>query len=294
MYYNKNKGNLRFLKALIWFISIAIIVLLTIAGYMYFGSIMTANDISNVSEKVIVEDEKSADIEIDWESLEEINSDVVGWLEIPNTNINTPIVQSDDNTYYLKKDINKDYAYCGNSFLDFRNESDMSDTVSIIYGHNMINGTAFGKLTSYYGESESAAKSNVINFYTKERKYTYLVCGAFYTNAYPKDNNGYFFAYNTPIMSEEKYEKYLSQIAVRCLYNPQTPLNTSDKLLLLSTCAYQFKDERFVVVARLIENDSDISSAYIDNEEPMYPQKYYDKHHKKNPYKDYEKWYANH
>ena len=87
---------------------------------------------------------------IDFNSLLGVNDQVVGWLSVDTTNINYPIVQTKNNDYYLNHDINKSLSGSGWTFMDYRNNPDMSDDNTIFYGHNLLNKTAFGSIDNIF------------------------------------------------------------------------------------------------------------------------------------------------
>jgi len=115
---------------------------------------------------------------IDFEKLLGINKDVKGWIIIDGTNINYPILQSYDNNYYLKRDINKNISKSGSIYLDYRNNN-FEDTNTILYGHNMKNGTMFAELEKIYNNELGSDVKIKIFTQTEERIYkvfsTYVV-----------------------------------------------------------------------------------------------------------------------
>ncbi|MGN1117887.1 MAG: class B sortase, partial [Acutalibacteraceae bacterium] len=121
------------------------------------------------------------------------------------------------------------------------------------------------------------------------------VIAAFIINTKASDDNGYIFNYIfTKMESDEEFMTYIKFLKERSLYDTGVDILPSDKILTLSTCTKDFDDARFVVVARLIRpgetEDVNTSIAKV-NESPRYPQAYYDKKKKKNPYEDAERWY---
>ncbi|HJB28187.1 MAG TPA: class B sortase, partial [Candidatus Blautia faecavium] len=95
-----------------------------------------------------------APIEIDFESLQEINNDIVGWLYVDAIpSISYPVVQGEDNEYYLHRTFEKADNFAGTVFIDCKNNKDLSSCNTIVYGHNMKNGTMFGKLKQFKEES---------------------------------------------------------------------------------------------------------------------------------------------
>ena len=113
--------------------------------------------------------------EVDFDALKAINDDVVGWLELEAIpSISYPIAQGEDNEYYLHRTIKKTYNFAGSVFIDSTNASDFSDCNTIIYGHNMKNGSMFGKLKQMY-ESEKYKDSKYLWICTPNGKYRYEI-----------------------------------------------------------------------------------------------------------------------
>ena len=280
------------------------IIIIGCVGYLIYYEINLNNSYS-VTYRVVDEydtEYRGNDKELDWDSLQEENGDTVGWLKIKGTDINTPIVQADDNEYYLRKDFNKNYSYSGTPFLDYRNNScnkenednaDEFNQNTIIYGHNMRDNKGFSELLSIYNNAESAKGFKYIQYDTPGNKNDWVVLGAFYTNSNPKDDNDYCFPYNTPIMSYGNFADFTEQLRQRFIFTSGVDFNHNDKLLMLSTCSYTYKDERFVVVARQLREDEtkeEMQFEFKDNLLPRYPQKWYDKNRMNNPYVNYPQW----
>ena len=116
------------------------------------------------NNEVIIPDETDSDdteppkatelpISIDFDSLLSRNKDVIGWLYCPDTVINYPVVQGENNDQYLRKDLDGKYLVSGTLFADYRNGALGEDANYIIYGHNMKNGTMFSLLAKYKQQS---------------------------------------------------------------------------------------------------------------------------------------------
>lgn len=273
------------------------VVFIGSVGYLIYYEINLKNTYSVTYQVIEDYDTESEEETKDWSSLQKENSDTVGWLKINNSSINTPIVQAKDNNYYLHKGFDKGYAFSGNPFVDYRNQIDgigentELNQNTIIYGHNMRDGKQFGELLSIYKNADTAKNHKYIYFDTVGGNHKWVVLGAFYTNANPSDNNGYCFPYNTPVMSVGEFSDFIEQLNQRYVFTSGVDVNNADKLLVLSTCSYNYKDERFVVVARLVrDNEENIEFNFEDKLLPRYPQKYYDKKNMRNPYKDYPCW----
>ncbi len=223
------------------------------------------------------------------------NQEMVGWLKIENTKyINFPIVQAEDNEKYLDIDFYGRETDYGNPFLDFRNNVKELDRNTIVYGHHMRSGDQeFSELTDYL-TIEGFQKSPVIEFNTLYADYKWKVYAVFLTNSEAQHDNGYIFNYIfTNLSSDEKFMEYIDEIDQRKLYTTGVDIQPTDKILTLSTCNYDWSEQRLVVVARLVregESEAVDTSLAVKNENPRYPQIYYDQKGIPNPYRDAGQW----
>lgn len=249
--------------------------------------------------------EDEVDVVPDYSPLIEQNSDFVGQIIVPNTEINHPVVQCEDNDYYLDHSFEKKYDYRGAIFMDYRNDPVNLDSNTIIYGHNAYDTTMFSELVQYE-DIEFYKKSPVFEFNTLEANYKWKIYGVFITNATASEDNDYIFNYIYPYMDGENFDGFIEEVNKRRLYTTDVDINDDDKMLVLSTCvrALDLKNKygkttyranaRLVVLARMVrDGESDevnVDNAYV-NENPKYPQLWYDKHGLTNPYKNDEKWY---
>lgn len=221
------------------------------------------------------------------------NQDFVGYLSADGVNLNLPIVQAEDDEEYLTKNFYGARTKYGCPFVTHVNNISPLDTNTVIFGHHMNNGTVFGTLDEYKS-IEGFKKAPVITFNTLSDNYQWKIIAAFITNAYPEEDNGYVFKYYfTTLSTVERYASFLSEISQRSLYDTGVDVLPSDKILTLSTCSHEFNEARFVVVARQVRTGEspkvDVSRASV-NENPRYPQAYYDKKKMTNPYADAYRW----
>ena len=238
-----------------------------------------------------------ATIQLKYAKLYGENQDFVGYLSADGINLNLPVVQTDNDEIYLNKNFYGSTTKYGCPFVTHLNNISYNhlDMNTVIFGHHMNNGTIFGALDKY--KSISGFKSApVITFNTIYKDYQWKVIAAFITNGYIKDDNNYMFPYYfTNLSATYKMSAYLSELAQRSLYDTGVDVQPTDKLLTLSTCAHEFEDARFVVVARLVRPgesaEVDTSKAVV-NSNPRYPQAYYTKKGKTNPYKNANRWVA--
>lgn len=240
-----------------------------------------------------------------FQHLYAVNNDVVGWLTIPNTRTDTPILQATKaqgaNNYYLRYNYYHKYTEFGDPFMDYRNDAKGLSRNTILYGHNLQgdaldNGMCFTGVMSYH-TLEGYKNAPVITFNTLYQDYQWKVIGAFLATTQPEDDNGYVFNYIYPDMDDETFMAYIDEVRERSLFTTDVDVQPTDKVLTLSTCTYELGtsiDARFVVVARLVrEGESaevDVSKAAV-NPNPHYPQAWYDYHGRSNPYKNAELWY---
>lgn len=224
------------------------------------------------------------------------NPDFVGYLSADGIDMSLPIVQTQNDEKYMTKNFYGKSTKYGCPFVThlnsiFPNHLDMN---TVIFGHHMNDGTVFGILDRYKS-IEGFKKAPVITFNTLYNDYEWKVIAAFVTNAYEKDDNGYIFQYYfTSLSTTERFSAFLNELAQRSLYDTGVDVLPTDKILTLSTCSHEFTDARFVVVARLVRPgesaEVDVENAVV-NSSPRYPQAYYDKQKKDNPYKNAQKWY---
>ena len=240
----------------------------------------------------------------DYSALYAKNSDFIGWITVPNTSINYPVLQCDNNDYYLNYNFNKARDARGAIFMDYRNNPVNLDSNTIIYGHNCYNTTMFSELSKYQ-KIDFYKTSPVFEFNTVERTYKWKIYGAFITTAKPEEDNGYVFNYIYPYMDGENFKGFINEIDKRRLYVTDVDINDDDKMLILSTCVRNLDtykngiktykaDARLVIVARAVR-DGESETVNVDNvynnKNVKYPQIYYDNKNIENPYKNDEKWY---
>ncbi len=222
------------------------------------------------------------------------NNDFSGWITIEGFDINLPIAQGDDNSYYLKRDIYKKYTSYGVPFFDYRMTNFKTlHRNTVVYGHNMRHDDYIFGMLENYRTIDGFAQAPVIECNTIYGDHTWFVYAVFITNSDPKDDNGYFLPYNFIDVSTEKFADYIEEIDKRKFYTTGVDINENDKILTLQACVYDFDGAMIVVVAReKREGESisvDTSKAYL-NPNPKYPQKWYDVNKKDNPYESDPRW----
>lgn len=206
-------------------------------------------DTNELIQEYVIEDEEEESEDqdplkrsIDFKKLQERNKDVIGWLYIPDTKIDEPILKGANNDSYLRKDIDKKSNTAGQIFIDEINKKDFKDDNTIIYGHNMKNGSRFHDLRYY-------VKKDFFN----EHQYIYIYLPNNTINVYEVFSSNIIDAYSDLYQKGINYQKYIQNV----LKNAKCKRDVSKKqnpLIMLSTCYAHESDDRYVVFARLSEN----------------------------------------
>ena len=221
------------------------------------------------------------------------NPDTVGYIKIDGTVIDTPVVQADNNKYYLTHDFYGKYTSYGEIYATYIANLNPLDRNILIYGHNMKDGSRFAALKGY--KSMDFYKEHpIIEFNTLYEKHKWKVAAVIITNGDIKGDNGYFFDFTFNNCSDTCFEEYLVEVDKRKLYETGVDILPTDKLITLCTCTFEFNDARLIVIARMLrEGESEeIDPALVKKKDTpvKYPSSYYS-NQSKNSYKDDAKWY---
>ena len=236
-----------------------------------------------------------------------VNNNLAGWITIPGTELDTSVVQGKDNSKYLKIDFFErrtsevSSTNYGNLFLDYRCRTDggLSKNM-VIHGHTTGRSDGIPKqvFRSLYDfqKKEKFIECPLIKYSTLYGTHTYKICAVFYSSTIPSQDNGYFFNYIYPDMSDKNMVGFIEQVNQRRLYDTGVSLEPTDKVITLSTCIYVLGknvDTRLVVMGRLLrEGESEEIDASLVKDNPDYrrPQIWYNIKGKTNPYKDTARW----
>lgn len=207
-----------------------------------------------VEQEEIDEQKEETERILQVKQLQEQNADIVGWLEIENTNINYPVLQGTDNSYYMTHNYKKEKSKNGSIFLDADYDWNIPSNNLLIYGHNLGNGMMFQELLKY--EKESFYREHpVIRFTTAKEDAQYEIISVFKSRVYYKTEKNvfryYFFINNK---SEEEYREFVKNAKNASLYPIDATANYGDQLITLSTCSYYVQDGRFAVIGKRVES----------------------------------------
>lgn len=180
---------------------------------------------------------------VNFETLQADNSDVVGWIYSPNTPINYPVVQAKDNKTYLRRDFYGDYLYSGSIFVDSRNRPLTQETNYLIYGHNMKDQSMFGSLPNYQRQDYYEAHSKLF-YLTPQRNYRLEPLAGLVV-----DTKDMIFQ-TTP--DEEEFARHIESAIASSGFQTKAKYEKGDLIVTLSTCSYEFKNARYVLICKLV------------------------------------------
>lgn len=184
---------------------------------------------------------------VNLEELKKINNDTVGFISVSGTDVSYPIVQTRDNNYYLNHSFKEEINKSGWIFADYRSNFESFDKNTIIYGHNMLDGTMFGTLKDILKSEWINNKENHVIRLSTLTRCTLWQIFSIYT--IPVDS----YYINTGFNSDQEYQYWLDTMKIQSKYNFNTNIDVNDKVLTLSTC-YINSNKRLVIHAKLIKS----------------------------------------
>lgn len=199
-----------------------------------------------VKDEIIEENNNENKLEIDWDKLKDINKDIIGWIRIPDTNINYPILKSDETLSYINHSFNGNYNKNGSIFT--LNNKPFEDNVTIVYGHNMKSGIMFSNLSKYMNE-EFFYKHLNFEIYTKNQNYKAKVFSCYSIGVNEEDSN-------IKLLDFKEEVEYYKKISKYSLDN----ITGIEKVVKLSTCSYLNNhttptNQRYYIIAKLEKID---------------------------------------
>lgn len=190
-------------------------------------------------------------IQVDFDELVKKNADTVAWIQVNNTNINYPVVQTDNNDYYLTRSYDKTWNDAGWVFMDFRNSGNLNDRNTIIYAHSRLDKTMFGSLSKVLKADWYKNKDNhIIKMSTPTENSLWQIF-----SVYKIEAESYYIT--TEFENDNAYIEFLNTLKERSKYNFDVTLSSDDSIITLSTCYSE--TERTVVHAKKIKKSARIS-----------------------------------
>lgn len=210
----------------------------------------SSEELAEASEPAVTPDPGPAEIPIDFDYLCSINDDIIGWILVDGTDIDYPILYDRaKNWSYINHDYLLDYSFSGSIYIKDENTSDFSDFNTVIYGHNMNNGSMFAPLHNFR-EEEFFEEHDTIVIYTPDRKLTYRIFAAYRTD---NKNLSVAFEYDTAEQREEYLAHVYSHTKI-AFYDTDVSVTAEDKIITLSTCINHQAAYRYLVQAVLISD----------------------------------------
>lgn len=193
------------------------------------------------------------DKEVDFEDLQEnVNEDIYAWIYIPDSKIDYPVLQHPiDNYHYLNYNLDGSYGYPGCIYTESYNKRDFSDPLTVMYGHNMKNGTMFAGLHKYE-DTEYFNEHPYVYIYTPDKLYVYRI---FASNEYSSEH----LLYRHDYTSETEFENYIDKMAavrgMNCNRAEDVEVTADNHILVLSTCMADKPDNRYLVQGVLLNEN---------------------------------------
>ena len=190
--------------------------------------------------------------QLDFEYLMGINPDIYAWLYVPGTNVDYPVAQSTrdrDDSFYLSHNIYREYQFSGTIYSEVKNALDFSDPVTLLYGHNMLDGSMFATL-HYFSDEDFFNKHTTIFVQTKEKMYTYLIYAAY---VYDDRHILNSFDFSDEEVLLDYFDSTLHPRTYSGFVRENVKLDKDSKILTLSTCTNGGGNTRYLVQGVLID-----------------------------------------
>ncbi|WP_054199099.1 class B sortase [Clostridium baratii] len=220
-------------------INVVLILAIIFSLYKVISKVADYKESKNTYEKIQEVKNNSNNFS---EELLKINEDYKMWIEIPNTNIDYPVVQGKDNDFYLNHDFNKKESSSGAIFMDYKNNIDKDKNI-IIYGHNMKNKSMFQNLMKFKDE-EFWKENNKIILTIDGKRYEYEIFSSYISNAKEID-------LRTNFKNDDEYLKYIEDIEKKSIFYRDVDIKSDDRIITLSTCSYEKDDSRMIIHGKL-------------------------------------------
>lgn len=242
---------------------ILLVIVLIGLGYIFyvvFNNYIAKDDYNKIKETAISQTETQAmtghkelaENPVDFSSLEEINDEIYAWIYVPGTNVDYPILQSKSSDYfYLDHDVYKNELFAGSIYTESCNLRDFSDRNTVVYGHNMADGSMFATLHRFE-DKEFFDENKYIYVYLPGQKLTYEI-----VSAYNYDDRHIMNSFNFD--DDKVFNQYIESVmnprSTVCNVNENVKLDLESKLITLSTCLNSNDEGRYLVQGVLIKDE---------------------------------------
>ncbi|MBC1481065.1 class B sortase [Listeria seeligeri] len=234
------------------------ITLVVLAVFLFSGWKIGSELYENHHNRTILDDAKSVytkqvtaksvngEVREEVKSLQKLNKDMAGWITLEDTEIDYPILQSIDNSYYLHHNYKNEQARAGSIFKDYRNTNEFLDKNTIIYGHNMKDGSMFADLRKYLDKDFLAAHPT-FSYESALQNYKVEIFAVYETTTD-------FYYIETEFPEKQDFANYLQKVKLESIYQTDVQVTAKDRIITLSTCDTEkdYQKGRMVVQGKLV------------------------------------------
>lgn len=259
--HKKNKKKLsKTGKTLINVLLVICLGVVAFSGYHLVQALLTYKqsrdlykEISDQAKNTTIEEGSEEEvITIDWDYLYSVNADIMGWIKLEDSTVDYPIVYGYDNDFYLRHSLNGDYNIMGTVFVDYRNQRDLLDKVTVIYGHHTYDDTMFTDIGKYKDQSYYDTHK-VISLEMPNGSYDLYPVAGYTCSAYD-DYIQYSFE------SDEAFMNYVNDFMTKSQFQGEQTVSLEDRCILLSTCSHDIEDGRFALLLKVVQKDTNTES----------------------------------
>ncbi|WP_282067702.1 class B sortase [Bacillus pumilus] len=218
---------------------------LELFGYYQNRQVLAKAQTMYGQEQGMTESREPGTTRTSFDELRKVNNDIVGWINMKDTMIQYPIVQSRDNAFYLTRNYLKNDTRAGSIFMDYRNDVLHESPNTVVYGHRMRDGSMFAGLTNYL-KKDFLHEHRTFQYDTLYQSYEAEIFAVYETTVD-------FDYIQTDFQDLGEYAHYLQAVRKKSIYQTKTDVSTDDLILTLSTCDHVLapKNGRLVVQAKL-------------------------------------------
>lgn len=204
------------------------------------------DDAKAVYTKEVTTTHVNGEVRDELKSLQKLNIDMAGWLTIADTEIDYPILQSTDNDYYLHHNYKNEKARAGSIFKDYRNTNEFLDKNTIIYGHNMKDGSMFADLRKYLDKDFFKAHPT-FSYESGLTNYKVEIFSVYETTTD-------FYYIETDFPGKQDFADYLEKVKQQSIYKSNVKVSSKDRIITLSTCDTEkdYEKGRMVIQGKLV------------------------------------------
>lgn len=204
------------------------------------------DDAKAVYTKEVTTTHVNGEVRDELKSLQKLNKDMAGWLTIADTEIDYPILQSTDNDYYLHHNYKNEKARAGSIFKDYRNTNEFLDKNTIIYGHNMKDGSMFADLRKYLDKDFFKAHPT-FSYESGLTNYKVEIFSVYETTTD-------FYYIETDFPGKQNFDDYLEKVQQQSIYKSNVKVSSKDRIITLSTCDTEkdYEKGRMVIQGKLV------------------------------------------